>query len=473
METLLEILRRRWPLLLSTILFLLATMPGPVPILFADQIRQAETAAASGQIEAALEHLQESITFQPQAGSLYLEGARLALLINQPQQARSFLLNMPHELQMSNEADCLADRTNLQLLEAPVGGWAGLLERCPAALSDLERFADQYDDGSSYERLQYVLSAVNSAGLTTGAWQEKQAFLQSIIDPEQALNTLREIILRDETGTELALELLNILDSGEVSAEPVYALAQIGQVFARSGEWRFAAMAFQQAVTLDPSYTEARAYLGLAREQQGFDGLAELTLAVQAAPNAALPHVFLGQHYLTSGDLVHAIRELEIATSIDAENPAIAAELASTYAANGSLDLAEAAYLKATQLAPADSRFWRLLAQFSLAYEHKITELGLPAARNAVTLSKNDPAALDTLGYAHLLQGDLLLAERLLLRSVRLQPARAQTQYHLGLLRVHQGDALAGLAAFRTAEKLDPDSPAGDLARRGIENVLR
>jgi tetratricopeptide (TPR) repeat protein len=473
LETLLEILQRRWLLLLSIFMFLLATMPGPVPHLIVDPIHQTETAAASGHIEAALDHLQKALTIQPQLRSLSLEGAQLALLINQPQQAKAYLADLPQEIRMTNEANCLEDRTNLQFLEAPVGGWDGLLERCPAARTDLERFAAQYDDGSSYENLQYVLSAVEAAGLSTGEWQRKQAFLQSIVDPEQAVDKLREIILRDEAGADQALELLDILDSEENASEPAYALAQIGQIFARSGEWRFAALAFQQAVTLDPDYTEARAYLGLAREQQGLDGLAELNQAAQAAPNAALPHVFLGEHYLASGNLVRAIRELEIATSLDAGNPGIAAELASIYAANGSLDLAEAAYLRATQLAPTDSRFWRLLAQFSLAYEVKISELGIPAARNAVTLSKNDPVALDTLGYAHLLQGDLLLAERLLLRAVRLQPGRAQTQYHLGLLRIHQGDAQSGLAAFRAAEQLDPDSSAGDLAQRGIENVLR
>ena len=473
LDSYVDLLRRRWPLLLSTFIFLLISMPSPAPRILVEEVHQAETAARAGRIEAALGHLESLIQRQPQLHELKLTAARLALQIGLPMRAQEYLQQIPPRERDAPVAACLADRASLQLLQEPVHGWSGLLDRCPEALEEVERFADLLAGGSAVEQLDAVLAALRSAGLDQGIWYENEIFLEAATNPEGSLNALRDLVRSGGQRAGLALSILDVVQQGANSEQPAYMYAQIGQAFARAGEWRFAALAFQHAIRLDPEYIEARAYYGLSLEQIGLDGLQELKQATQAAPTAALPHVFLAEHYRVAGDLLRAIREQQIAANLEPNNPAIAAELGALHAANGDLEWAEAAYRRAVERAPDDPRFWLLLAQFSLAYEVRIPELAIPAARNAITLSDRTPAALDALGYAHLLEGDLLLAERLLLRSLQGQPGRAQTQYHLGLLRIHQGDAQAGLAAFKTAEELDPQSPAGELARRGIETLLR
>jgi tetratricopeptide (TPR) repeat protein len=108
------------------------------------------------------------------------------------------------------------------------------------------------------------------------------------------------------------------------------------------------------------------------------------------------------------------------------------------------------------------------LAQFSLNFEVEIADLGLPAARNLLTLDPADPRSYDLLGYAHFLNGNMLLAERLLLKSIALQPSLASAHYHLGQLRRWQGHFEQSQAAFELALQLDPDGAVGELARRAL-----
>jgi tetratricopeptide (TPR) repeat protein len=470
-ETIIETARRRWLLLVAIPVLLLVAMPTTMPSLLVAEVRQAETAAQAGRIDSVLEHLDALILLQPQEQKYKIAAARMALLLDQPLQARAYLRQLPDSFMRTAEAVCLADRASLRLLEAPPSGWPGLIERCPAAAEDAEWYAGQLLQGAGYKNLPMLLSALQDAGISSEKWNIKKIFVQAALEPASSIPALREIIDNEPSHAGLALELLDTIERDADPSEPAYDYALVGQVFARSGEWQFAALAFERAVAVEPEYVEARTYLGFVLEQLGVDGLAMLQQAVKAAPDAALPHIFLARHYGRREDYPSAIHEMETASELEPGNPAIRAELGTLYAGNGELEAAVSAYQEATSLAAEDARFWLIFAQFSLNHEYQIEELGLPASRNAVVLSGGDPAAVDALGYGHLLRGDLLLAERLILQALHGEPGRAQTLYHLGLLRIHQGDAQAGLAAFRAAVQLDPDSPAGKLARRGAESL--
>ena len=101
----------------------------------------------------------------------------------------------------------------------------------------------------------------------------------------------------------------------------------------------------------------------------GVDGLGDIEAAVNAAPGAALPRIFLAQHWLSKNQPDKARQQLEIAARLEAENPAVSAELGAAYAALGDVRSAKDAYLYATNLAPDNPSFWLRLAQFSLNNE--------------------------------------------------------------------------------------------------------
>ena len=147
-----------------------------------------------------------------------------------------------------------------------------------------------------------------------------------------------------------------------------------------------AATAFENALVQDPEHTEARAYFGLALDRSGQNGLPQLELAVAQAPQAALPQMLLGKHWLIMGEPERAIKAYEQAAALAPDDPMLAIDLGAAYAAAGDLPSAKSAFQYATNLDPDDPALWSLFAQFSLDYEIELNEIGLPAARRAVVL---------------------------------------------------------------------------------------
>jgi tetratricopeptide (TPR) repeat protein len=215
----------------------------------------------------------------------------------------------------------------------------------------------------------------------------------------------------------------------------------------------------------------AHAYHGLALDQQGLDGLAELEAAVRLDPRSAAVQSLLGLHWQLQGQPQKAIPYLEVAVELEPENGAFRASLAAARAEAGDVQAAIAEYRQAAESEPADPVFWRLLAAFSIAQEFELSDTGLPAARNAVVLDPEDPAALDLAGYAHFLLGDLVTAERLTVRSLELDPTSASARLHYGLLLSAAGRTREALTQLSAAASLGGTSPAGQYAQRALTHL--
>ena len=134
------------------------------------------------------------------------------------------------------------------------------------------------------------------------------------------------------------------------------------------------------------------------------------------------------------------------------------------YLDNGDVPRAEALFRAAANLAPEDRELWVQVAEFSTLNEFNIAAMGIPAARNAFTTGRMDPRGASLLGYAHALAGDMVIAERLLHLAVSLNPYHPMVQYHLGVLRLIQGDLDGAKAAFLQAHELSPTGTYGRLA---------
>lgn len=463
-----------WPHILLAVALVLVLSPSPMPWPLVDSLRSATSALTSGQPNEAVEAFETAIAFEPEMGALHPLAAAASLAGGDAARAVDHLRAADRLLPPDPSRQCLLGIALQESGDVPgaVATWQSQSETCwqqPGILDRLAQIAIDSDDRAAAEAMLESLARLQPADSQP---QLRLALVIATRRPEEALPHLRSADALTPGGNLLAQALVRGITDAQAEAQPAYTLAQVGQALARQGEWRLAAWAFESAIDLEPGYVEARAYLGLALDRAGGDGLAQLQAAEAAAPSAALPHLFLGMHWHALGQMQPALAELMTAADLDPSNPAITAELGGVYADLGDVQPALAAFRTAAALAPQEPGFWLLLAEFSLSREVEVEAVGLPSARNAAVLNPHDPAAIDALGYACLLVDDFGLAERFLIRAVELDPLRARTQYHLGLLRLSQGDTATATLALQTAVRLDPEGQVGDLALRTLQRFL-
>ena len=322
----------------------------------------------------------------------------------------------------------------------------------PAAIADLQTLlALQPEDNQAAYRL----------GLLLAAWQ-----------PEQAIPYLEQASA-DPALAPAAGQVLGRIAAAGPSEEPAYLLLAAGRALASLDEWPLAALAFHQAVASRPDFAEAWAYLGEARQHfpqppspDASDGLAELQQALELDPQSIAANLFSGLYWQRHGDSAQALQYLQTALQLNPQNPILLVEIGQTYAQSGDLPTAQSYFEQAIAINPHDPTYWRLLAGFALQYQIQVRELGLPAARRAVTLAPTDPQSLDTLAQTLLYLGDWLNAERFLRRALAADSSYAPAHLHLGLVFYYRGDTGRAHQQFSLAEVLSPDSWTAEQAGR-------
>ncbi|HEX9796303.1 MAG TPA: tetratricopeptide repeat protein [Anaerolineales bacterium] len=465
-------LRQRWHLAAALLAGVALLNPSPVPAELLLAYDQARLAQAAGEFALAAQALETALSVEPVQPSIRQASARLWLQAGQPANAQRVLSAAPPASPPGQ--NCLSWQIEWSL--AGLESSAAILDSWPANCqidSDLlrDRLRQAVDDG----RLEAALPLAKAYAAL--APRPQDAHLQlgqllAITKPADAVATLRQSLTDDPATSAAAINLIRAIEDAQIEPSAAFRLAQVGQALARNGQWGLAKAAFESALELDPDYVEALAYHGLALDQTGLDGLADLQKARALAPAAPLPASFLGLHLLQTGEAVQAIRHLQAAVALEPSNPAYLAQLGAAQAAAGDLGAARVSYEAAVAVAPADSDFWRLLAEFSLRYEVDLAGLALPAARQAYLLEPS-PAHADLLGYAHYLNGSYQVSARLLTHAVAADPSLASAQYHLGLLQLDSGGPSAARASLQRAQALDTDGQVGALAARTLERFDR
>lgn len=451
---------------------LLLIGPTPYPARLAEQLQAARTALRAGRHELALPQLELALERQPGLVEDNLELVDLALRAEQPEVAQALIGSLSPPASASREVACLQAQVAAQLQDWPASlrSIEAAGPSCRQPLTELEGLAEELMAAGDFDQARRLLDGLVGADPGSARAQLQLGILESLEQPEQAMGRLLAAV---ELGSEsrLAQELIQVIQEAEDAGDPAYTLAQVGQVLARAGEWLLAVQAFSSALAIEPGYTEARAYRGLALDRAGQSGLADLEQAVEEAPEAALPRQLLGRHWRAQGEPALAQSAFEAAATLAPDDPLIAADLAAAYAGVGDLQSARAAYIHAAELAPHDPMLWLVLAQFALEFDIEPRGLGIPAARRALALQPDSAEAMDLLGYAYYVVGDWSLAERFLQRAMATDPNLAAAHYHLGLLKLSRGQTAAGRQSLQLARRLDPDGRIGSLAQRSLENL--
>jgi len=334
------------------------------------------------------------------------------------------------------------------------GDWA-------EAAAALERLIAQRPDAASHYRL---------------------ALLRAVQDPGAARDPLEKAAALDPAYEGRSQALLQALRIARGCPDPACALVESGRGLAGLEEWPLAAEAFERAASLRPDYAEAWAFLGEARQHLPMpagapaaetaslaeEALSALTRAYELDPESIATCLLLSLYWQRQGDYERGLEYARRAAALDPSSPAAAAEIGANLAHSGDLPAALEAYQQAAALAPRDPAYQRLLAAFTLEYDHLVREVGLPAARTAVLLAPDDPASPLSLGQVLFKLGDLAGADRFFRRALELDPDYAPAHLHLGLVHLLEQDPAAAYQRFSLARSLAAGTPLAEQAERLI-----
>jgi tetratricopeptide (TPR) repeat protein len=335
----------------------------------------------------------------------------------------------------------------------------------------LERLANAYEQVGRLAEASALLNRRLQSGTADPLVLYRQALLLAATSPAEATGSLAAVAQLSTDYAPNAQALLNAVQTGLNAGDEAYLFGVVGLQLVQMQEWALAEKALTQAVGLNNQFADAYAYLGLALDSQGKNGQPAYESALQLAPNSPLTQYLYGLHFRNLGQSGQALPYLLAAQQLDAQNPAIAAELGGAYAAQNDLPNAEIWFTQAVTLAPQNPQFWLLLARFHVDNEWKVADLGLPAARQAVGLNPSSALANDALGYALIITGDLVNGQKKLEEAMALDPSLSSIYYHLGQLYFIQGKTEEASAAFNRTLNLDPQGQYGKLAIQALAKI--
>ena len=301
--------------------------------------------------------------------------------------------------------------------------------------------------------------------------------LYAVTDPVKALPFLAQAVEIDPANASDAQVLHDKIRTANLFDEPAYTYLIIGRQLANFGEWEFASVAFQRAVSLRPGYSDAWAFLGEARQQTTLQeigstsdvGLPELELAIQLEGNSILANTLMGLYWERQEDYSQAQQYLEHAIALSPDDSYLYSELGNILSKAGDLPAAQSAYERAIQLTSQDPLFYRQLAEFALDNQIQIRELALPAARQAILLNPLDASSLDVMAQVMLMLQDYHSAERFSKSALQSDPGFTPAYLHLGMAYIYLGVPDLARQWLGLAETVDPDSWVAAQAKRLVD----
>lgn len=419
--------------------------------------------------------------FEPWRTDLWELAGMFALQGNQPQAAIDCLERARGLGELSPKGYLSLGDAYQQLgnQQAAQTFWRAALDQGAPAQEVYERLLATHRAQDDYAAVIADLQALTALNTADASLRYLLGVYLATQQPEAALAHLAQAGEMDPSLKPRAEALVSAIRSARRADDPAYTFLEVGRALAALGEWKLAAEAFLQAAEQRPDFADAWAYLGEARQQniaQGEalaeQGLAELERALDLDARSLAANTFMALYWERRAEYERALQVLRAITAIYPDNPALQVELGRALALTGDLAGALQAHQRATELAPRNADYWRLLADFSVRHEYQVRQVALPAARQAAALNPDDPANLDMLGQALLILQDLTSAERAFQRAVQVDAEFSPAHVHLGLAYILRGERTRAYQKWVQVLQADPASPAADQARRLMRNYF-
>jgi len=443
----------------------LALRPAQTPYL--DLLRLGDERAANTRRSGAVAAYQEATRLQPDDPEPYLRLARLYLDWGRSDDALTALAEAERLGAENEKVERLhvAAHTARADWPAVVEHAQRLLELAPADSATRHALARAYVEQREWDAAQAEYERLLNLDPTDQVARERLGALLLGGDPAaiQHLYAAQTDRSAERSRRSLAEQLLAALKEASAADDPAYTCALQGLALFEAQEWALAVRQFERALSHNPDYPDAHAYLGHALDRMGRPDEAQphLKKGVELAPDSVVAHTLLGLHYDRLGDSAAARAEYEAAYDLAPDNPAICVEIGQTWAAERRYTAAEIWLREAVSLQPNDPALWEALARFYL--DHNITASGqaVEATEEIVKLLPASARAHDLRGWAAFQTGDYDTAQDSLQKALSLDPTLASAHYHLGRLWSALGKQQKAQEAYTRALDLDT---AGELA---------
>ena len=262
-----------------------------------------------------------------------------------------------------------------------------------------------------------------------------------------------EKALQGAPGTVDALIGLTALDAGEsqfararsrldgvLAKDPnnVPLLMVAGRLDLQAGEFASGEARARKVIELDPAHLKAYELLGAAyiRQQKLDAARVEFERVLQKEPRSIGALTVLGMIHQAMGQSYEAEKTYERALQIDARAAVAGNNLA-----------------------------------YMLAERGDNLEYALLLARDAVTVAKDDPVVLDTLGLVYIKRQQPAEAVTALLKAIRLAPNNPVYHFHLGLAYADAKDHRKARASLEQALLLNPNFSGAAAARDRLRTL--
>lgn len=441
---------------------------------------------------------------QTQAAKLFQQ-VRLAQARHQPQEAaevlKKLLAAQPWRTDLNEKIGAFLDEAG-NPLEAAAAYESALMQQALSTNGSLRLAELWFEAGQDDKAKQLLLVLITSKDLESTSYPQAVTLLEKVAKPDEILAALagwleleptnsRALYLKgvylaatDPSQATLALEqakqeadgyqalavkLLDVLDTASKEKASENLLLEIGRGLGELNEWQAAAAAFEQAVAVQPDLAEGWAYLAEARQNLGQPAREQIDRALKLAPDSGVVQALAAIYWRRLGKPEIGLVYLTAAARKEPQSAYWQVELGKTLCELNNPQDALSHFVQATELEPKNPQAWVELARFSLNYGIEPTQVGLPAARQAVLLAPKDAEALDVMGAMLLSQNDLAGAERFLQQSLQQDAANSDAQLHLGQVYLASGNLESARPFLDAAVRLSPETAVGKMAERLIQ----
>ena len=252
-----------------------------------------------------------------------------------------------------------------------------------------------------------------------------------------------------------------------------YRLTVIGRSLANMGEWEQAELVLTRATQANPSFAEAWALLGEAREQVSKDGLPDLEKAVETNPQSIMARAMLALYWGRLGEWDQAISHLQVASRVEPDRAVWRIEIGQPVCpirrpCQGAGGTARGGGIWSQQTCKP----WQHWLTFpcGMTWTWRGSGCRRPKKRWRWTIKMR--SLMTCSGQSWLSLIDRMRVKTTCCRALEIDPNLAEAHYHLGSLYLQKQSNDKAYEHLVRAAQLDGSGTTGTLARRLLERYF-